>query len=101
MAIEAPDERLAGSLDKITTVTVGGKRVYIIGLEDLTVDRLAAAKYWQSCEEDFHLAVRLLVLHNQRIDLNYLKEAAQKELVDDILNKALRKSREYLKKLRG
>lgn len=101
MAIEAPDEVLAGSEDKIATVTVGGKRVYLIGLEDLIVDRLAAAKYWQSCEEDFNLAVRLLVLHNQRIDLNYLKEAARKEFVEDILNRALQKSQEYLKRLEG
>jgi predicted nucleotidyltransferase len=99
LAIEAPDEALAGSEDKITTVVIGGKPVYLIGVEDLIIDRLAAAKYWQGCQEDFNLAVRLLVLHKERIDLKYLKEAAQRELVTDILKKALQKSREYLKKL--
>jgi len=101
MAIEAPGEVLAGSEDKITTATVDNRKVYIIGVEDLIVDRLAAAKFWQGCEEDFNLSVRLLILHGRNIDYGYLEEAAQKEQVEDILERATRESRVRLNRLRS
>ena len=46
IALEIPGDYLAGSIEKLTVVEIGGMECYIIGVEDLIVDRLAAAKFW-------------------------------------------------------
>ncbi len=61
VAIEIPDEFLAGSMEKVAIVEVNGMETYVIGIEDLVVDRLAAAKFWKS-RADAHWAAKLLVL---------------------------------------
>ncbi|MEW8959180.1 MAG: UbiD family decarboxylase, partial [Moorella sp. (in: firmicutes)] len=72
LALEIPDEYLAGSLDKLTTVEINGLEVYIIGVEDLIIDRLAAAKFWKS-PADARWAAKLLALHREEIDMEYLR----------------------------
>lgn len=49
LPIEIPDDVLAGSLDRIMQVTVEESyHVYVIGIEDLILDRVRAAVYWKS-----------------------------------------------------
>jgi len=91
VAIEIPDEILAGSPEKLTVVEIGGKNVYIIGVEDLIIDRLSAAKFWQS-QSDLEWAVKILALHAEDIDFDYLKKAAQEHDVEDILKEAIKES---------
>ncbi|SMB93214.1 hypothetical protein SAMN00808754_0817 [Thermanaeromonas toyohensis ToBE] len=95
LAIEIPDEFLAGSLEKVVTVEINGMEAFIIGIEDLVVDRLAAAKFWKS-QADAQWAAKLLALHAGEIDLEYLKEAAREQQVEDVLTEALRQSEAYI-----
>ncbi|MBE3573268.1 MAG: hypothetical protein IMW95_10005 [Moorella humiferrea] len=95
LALEIPDEYLAGSLDKLTTVEINGLEVYIIGVEDLIIDRLAAAKFWKS-PADARWAAKLLALHREEIDMEYLRQTAGKEQVDDVLKEAIKWSKGYL-----
>lgn len=85
LAIELPDEVLAGDLNKIVTLEVNGKEAYIIGIEDLLIDRLNAAKHWQS-NRDEEQALSLLELYLEQIDMKYLEKKAQENAVLDILN---------------
>ena len=95
LAVEIPDEHLAGSPEKITTVEINEWEVFIIGVEDLIIDRLAAAKFWKS-PADSQWAAKLLALHAQEIDLKYLQEAARREKVADVLKEAIKQSKVYL-----
>jgi len=98
VAIEIPDEILAGSPEKLTVLEIDGKNVYIIGIEDLIIDRLSAAKFWQS-PSDFEWAVKIIALHAEDIDFDYLKKAAKEHDVEDILKETLKES-EDLKALK-
>jgi hypothetical protein len=49
MAVEAPASALAGEDSPVEVVEVGeGLRCWIIGIEDLIIDRLNAFKHWKS-----------------------------------------------------
>ena len=50
IVVEFPDITLAGSKDRIETFEVDGFRIYVIGKEDLIVDRLNACVFWKSSE---------------------------------------------------
>ncbi|MHB1043106.1 MAG: UbiD family decarboxylase [Eubacteriales bacterium] len=95
LALEIPGDFLAGSMDKVITMEIDNTEVYIIGIEDLVVDRLAAAKFWKS-PADLQWAVKLLALHNRDIDMKYLQKAAGKEKVKDVLAEAIEQSKVYL-----
>lgn len=89
VAVEIPDNTLAGSNDKAVSVSIDGKKAYIIGPEDLIVDRLSAAKFWK-VQSDLDWAVSLLLLHSDKIDREYLAGAAEKAGVDDMLSRVLK-----------
>lgn len=95
IALEIPGDYLAGSIEKLTVVEIGGMECYIIGVEDLIVDRLAAAKFW-GVETDLQWAAKILALNIYDIDVDYLGEAAQKAGVDDFLKKVWEQCRFYL-----
>lgn len=94
LALEIPGDSLAGSMDKVLTVELDGAEVYIIGIEDLIVDRLAAAKFWNS-PADLQWAGKLLALHKQDIDMKYLQKSAGKGQVRDVLAEAVEQSKKY------
>ena len=95
LALEIPDDFLAGSMDKLTALEIEGKECYIIGIEDLVVDRLAAAKFWKSTV-DAQWAAKLVALHIDEIDIEYLRQAAVKAEVEDYLEKIWQQSQTYL-----
>ncbi|RJQ28502.1 MAG: UbiD family decarboxylase [Peptococcaceae bacterium] len=95
LAIEIPGEFLAGSKDKLSTVEINGMEAFIIGIEDLIIDRLAAAKFWKS-RGDAQWAAKLLALHTREIDMEYLQNTAGKEQVEDVLKEVIRQSKVYL-----
>lgn len=66
------------------TIDVEGYQVRVVGVEDLIVDRLAAAKFWKS-ERDGEQARALLSSFKDSIYYEYLKKTAEKEMVGDYL----------------
>ncbi len=84
IVVEFPDTTLAGSRDRVERVTVGDHVVYLIGKEDLLIDRLNACVHWQS-EEDCRWAKRLLALYGDEMDWEYLRRRAAEEGTLDTL----------------
>ncbi|NPA54680.1 MAG: hypothetical protein GXO21_08465 [Aquificae bacterium] len=79
--VEIVDEKLAGSLDKINTISINENfDIKVIGLEDLIIDRLNACVHWKSYS-DCEWAEVLLEEFKEKIDFKYLKERAEKEQV--------------------
>jgi excisionase family DNA binding protein len=76
LIVEAPGSRLApGQRDRLTEVQVAGASAYVLGLEDVIVDRLAACVHWSS-ENDCRWAKVLLDAHRTELDLDYLRAQA-------------------------
>ena len=72
-------------------IDVDGYSVRVVGVEDLIVDRLAAAKFWKS-ERDGEQAMALLRVFGESIDTDYLNKLAKDEQVHDLLGLARRKA---------
>lgn len=53
-------------------------KIYVIGLEDIILDRLRACVHWKS-NSDCEWAQRLYFLHKQNLDLDYLLVTAKKD----------------------
>jgi len=77
LPIEIPDNYLLGSPDRITELDVDGSIVYVIGVEDLILDRLRAGVYWQSTS-DMEWAKYLLESYVDDLDLEYLELESKK-----------------------
>ena len=73
--------------EKVRTVEVGPYRVRVVGLEELIIDRLRAAKF-RTSGRDAEQALVLFSGFRKRIDLDYLRRRAKEEKVDDILPEA-------------
>jgi len=71
---------------RISEISVADLKVFLIGVEDLIIDRLNAAVFWKS-EEDARWAEQFWKLHQQEIDQDYLIERAKEEGVVEILEK--------------
>lgn len=86
IAIEAPAFSLDSQeqYDMIYEVEIDGLFVYIIGIEDLIVDRLAAYVHLKSSDDKFW-AKELIVLHLDEINWDYLEKRAKEEEVKTAL----------------
>lgn len=62
-----------------------GKKIRVVSVEDLIVDRLCACKFWKS-ESDCNHAEYLLKGYKQTIDQPYLNKRAKEENVEDVLS---------------
>lgn len=72
--------------EKIRTVKIGKFTLKVIGVEDLIIDRLVAAKYWRSNPKlDTEQATVLLGAFRNSLDLEYLERRAFEEKVSDFL----------------
>lgn len=83
--IEIVGLNLSGSKEMLTKVNIEDYKVFVIGIEDLIVDRLCACKFWNStldCEQ----ANVLLNTHKDKIDHEYLKNRAEQEEVIEKLD---------------
>ena len=90
IAIEIP----ASFLDKesysyITEVKIDNLKVYIIGIEDIIIDRLNAYKWWSS-QHDREWAKRLLKFKKAEIDFEYLNKKVKKEKIEDVFYEILK-----------
>ncbi len=71
--IETPAKIETLNKDKILNIKTENGSVNIIGIEDLIVDRIAAAKHWKS-EQDKVQAIEIGSLHFDKIDWDYIRE---------------------------
>jgi hypothetical protein len=74
----------ARNIEKARVIHAGPYQVRIVGVEDLIIDRLAAAKFWDS-QVDLEQAKALLNAFRKQIDLQYLRKKAREEKVEDVL----------------
>ncbi|MGB8215945.1 MAG: DUF6036 family nucleotidyltransferase [Candidatus Methanoperedens sp.] len=84
LAVEVPGSSLAGDKDKITVARIENLKVYIIGLEDLIIDRLNACVHWKS-ETDCDQARYIIRYYRDRLDFGYLEKKAKDEGILTIL----------------
>ena len=98
--IEAPGSGLTrGELDHMFEVDIDGMPVYIIGVEDLIIDRLNAFVHWKSTEEENWIK-ELIVNNFEKLDWEYLKKCSFAEKTSDALEKLLRDTKNEKNKLR-
>lgn len=70
-----PAEPLRGDRARVTQVAVGDGVAYVIGLEDIILDRLAAFRHRRD-EASREWAVQLLAVQWDRVDWEYLERQA-------------------------
>ena len=74
--IEAPTSFLeAHELERLAEVLVDDLKVYIIGIEDIIIDRLNACIHWKS-SDDCIWAKEMLINYKNSVDWSYLSEVA-------------------------
>lgn len=77
--IEFPSGPLDGSRDRISEIRLEDETVlYLIGIEDIVIDRIAAYVHWDS-SEDATQAVNLLIAQRSQVDLDYLRRTADEK----------------------
>ncbi len=86
LSVEIPGNRLAGDKDKVMIVRIENLKVYVIGIEDIIIDRINACVHWKS-QTDCDQAMFMIRYYRDRLDFRYLEGKAKNE---GIL-KALRK----------
>jgi hypothetical protein len=74
----------SGSLERSRILKVGPYRTRIVGVEDLILDRLQAAKFW-NIPSDYEKAKVLYENFRKQIDQDYLREIAKRNNVEDSL----------------
>jgi predicted nucleotidyltransferase len=87
-AVESPTGPLAGDAQRVTRVEIGELSAYVIGVEDLIVDRLNAYVHWRS-EEDGRWTRRLIAACRNDLDLGYLRKRADEEQTAEALSRLL------------
>lgn len=70
--------------EKARDFEIGPHTVHVVGVENLIVDRLAAAKHWKSAR-DGDAARALWNIFKDQLDKEYLKKRAREEKVQDML----------------
>ncbi|MDI6715981.1 MAG: helix-turn-helix domain-containing protein [Actinomycetota bacterium] len=71
--------------EKLYEVEIDNLKVYILGIEDLIIDRLNAYVHWKSSDDGIW-AKELAVLHSREIDWDYLEKRAKEEHVKAALD---------------
>jgi hypothetical protein len=75
LPVEIPDSVLFGSMNRIVEVDIEGVSVFVIGIEDLILDRLRAGVHWKSVS-DMEWAKYLIDSYADKLDEQYLGEQA-------------------------
>ncbi len=73
VSVEVPSNLLAGDYNKVTEIWVDDKVIYVIGLEDIILDRLRKAVHWNSAR-DREWGYRLLLMYLEKLDLSYVED---------------------------
>ncbi|WP_163971478.1 hypothetical protein [Oceanobacillus halotolerans] len=97
VSIEIPSNFLEGNLDKITSMELAsGRRVFVIGIEDIIIHRLESAIVSQpknpEWTDDYEWAERMYQIHKndaEILDKEYLLSASRRARVDHLIKKWL------------
>lgn len=99
LSVEMPDYDLAGSMERVISVEMeDGLTAYVIGVEDLIIDRLNAYKYWKSLS-DGEWAAAALLIHLDELDMEYLKARAKEDGITDALHETVDRAKKLKKAL--
>ena len=74
--------------EQVVPIRIHDFSAYVLRIEEIIIDRLAAYVHWQS-QEDCDWAKFMLLTHLNEIDINYIKQRAQEEGVLPVLNTML------------
>lgn len=85
-ALEVPGSDLAGDYDKVNEIKIEGLKAYIIGIEDIIIDRLNRYKFWREYD-DQEWIVGMIYLNYDDIDWNYLYQKSESEKTLEELKK--------------
>ena len=88
LMFEAPAGILKGEEAVLTKVKLEDLECYVLGIEDLILDRLNGYVHWK-WEDDGRWVRRLVHLHGKTLDRDYLRRRAEKEKTLDVLNAIL------------
>lgn len=90
VSIEIPNDKLEDADDdKVIELSLNdGLKVYVIGIEDIILDRLRACIHWKS-SSDCEWGKRMFLIHYERLDIPYMVKQAKIDLTVDILNEWL------------
>ena len=90
ISIEIPNDILEDADDsKVTELQINNDlKVYVIGIEDIILDRLRACIHWKSTS-DCEWGKRMFLLHHDRLDIEYMKEISTKDLTRNMLDQWL------------
>ena len=78
VVVDLPAEPLAGDTSRIVELDVEGRKVHIIGLEDIIADRLRAYVYWEDLSSQ-EWAVQMMAARWEQVDSEYLDTLASDE----------------------
>jgi hypothetical protein len=84
IVIEAPAEGLGNQMAPLTEVKINDYHCFIIGLEDLIIDRLNGYVHWK-WKDDGRYVKMLLTTHFHEINWDYLKKRSEEELTIETL----------------
>lgn len=102
--VEFPSDDLDGSADRINEIEVeNGSSIFVIGIEDIILDRTAACQNWYKGDLDSGDAIQaitLLVAQQRDIDWDYLHRSAAERGYDQTLTRLERRANELSKDLR-
>lgn len=87
--IEAPSDELSGDWKKVTKVMIDNLEAFVIGIEDIIVDRLNAYVHWQSAE-DKTWATELIDINKDKIDWQYLEATSRRGKTYEALKKIIK-----------
>ena len=89
LLIEFPGHAIeARARERLTDVSIDGKIITLIGIEDLILDRLNGFVQFHSTD-DRHWARELLVMYHDHLDLNYLRQQSAVDKTDVALEALL------------
>lgn len=94
VSVEIPGDMLElADPEKVIKLNLPGQsHVYVIGLEDIILDRLRACVHWTSTS-DCEWGFRLYLLHRERLDTDYLVQKAKEDSTIGTLERWMNKAR--------
>lgn len=95
VAIEIPGNILEDAdANRVTKILLkNGRYIFVIGIEDIILDRLRACVHWQS-SSDCEWGLRMLKVHLESLDIDYMEKMAEADHEN-----SLEKLKEWLNKV--
>ena len=86
VSIEIPNDMLENAdMNRVLKLNLPSQEhVYVIGIEDIILDRLRACIHWKSTS-DCEWGYRLFLIHRKNLDIDYMVQKAQVDLTSEQL----------------